>query len=222
MLQTVKCSDIVRLGRNMAVCVGVRHDHAVLCFLVPESENTRHRADVSLSLCDSAEAGIRPDQRVRCVGRVHGTALQAEGRMPAAAMRRILSMLERENTFQASEHATSQPRGPRVSAQRRGIVAWHAQAEPPMRGGGLRVFRRTGQEWAEHERTGHGRAGGQPARQSAPQERARRQAGQSFTQRFNLPPGELPRDLPDQQTGQYPSQSCGRAQTSPECESLHA
>lgn len=185
MLQTVKCSDIVRLGRNMAVCVGVRQDHAILCFLVPESENTRHRADVSLSLCDSAEAGIRPDQRVRCVGRTHGGALQAEGRMPAEAMRRILSMLERENTLQAAEQPGSVRSGPRASAQRGGIVAWHAQAEPPLRGGGLRVFCRTGQEWAEHDGTGYGRAG-QPARR----ERAREQPGQRSARAHATPQRE--------------------------------
>ena len=172
MLRTLKWSDIVRLRRAMAVCVGGRHDHAILCFLVPDSENTRHRADVSLSLCESAEACLRPDQRVRCIGWVQVGAFQVQGRMPAEAMRRILSMLERENTFQAKEQSGSFVRIPRMTSVRGGIVAWHAQPAPPMREGGVRVFRRTGQEWAEHGQTGYGQAGRRQGRRAGGGHRA--------------------------------------------------
>ncbi|MBO1326061.1 hypothetical protein K2X14_10155 [Acetobacter sp. TBRC 12305] len=111
MINQINCADIVRLRRYDAVCVAVRHDACVLCFLVPGSENTRHRADIPLSMVESAQAGLAPDQRVRCVARPHRGTGAVVGHMPAATMRRIQAMLTRENTLAASEQAGSRGRG---------------------------------------------------------------------------------------------------------------
>lgn len=103
MTSQIRCADIVRLRRYDAVCVAARQGAPVLCFFVPDTETTRHRADISLSMCESAEAGLPPDRRVRCVGRTHGGGGQVVGRMPAPAMQRIHGMLAQEMARQAGE-----------------------------------------------------------------------------------------------------------------------
>ena len=103
MTQSVSYADVVRLRRTDAVCVGVHAGQALLCFLVPQAENTRHRADITLSWCESAQANLPPDVRVRCVVReraVHGPVV---GQLPQPAMQRIQAMIMRERTSQQVE-----------------------------------------------------------------------------------------------------------------------
>ncbi len=104
MTQSISYADVVRLHRTDAVCVGLRAGQALLCFLVPDAENTRHRADVALSWCESAQANLPPEVRVRCVVRertaVRGPVL---GRLPLPAMQRIQAMILRESTCLKAE-----------------------------------------------------------------------------------------------------------------------
>lgn len=129
MTDQINCADIVRLRRYDAVCVAVSRHACTMCFLVPDSENTRHRADISLSMIEAAQAGLAPDQRVRCVGRPQpGLRLAGAvvGRMPPQAMRRIQAMLARENALAAAEQVAGPWRGPVPVARMQG----HAYCPP--------------------------------------------------------------------------------------------
>jgi hypothetical protein len=103
MIQSVSYADVVRLHRTDAVCVGLRAGLPLLCFLVPESENTRHRADVPLSWCESAQANLPPEVRVRCVVRERAVRGPVVGQLPQPAMQRIHAMIARERTSQTVE-----------------------------------------------------------------------------------------------------------------------
>ncbi|MFT8419619.1 MAG: hypothetical protein ABF636_12445 [Acetobacter sp.] len=103
MTQSVSYADVVRLHRMDAVCVGARAGHALLCFLVPEAENTRHRADVALSWCESAQANLPPQVRVRCVVNARHVRGPVVGQLPPPAMQRIHAMLLRESSAQTVE-----------------------------------------------------------------------------------------------------------------------
>ncbi|WP_338332010.1 hypothetical protein [Acetobacter sp. LMG 32666] len=103
MTQSISYADVVRLRRADAVCVGVQGGHALLCFLVPEAENTRHRADVALSWCESAQANLPPEVRVRCVVNERSVRGLVVGQLPPPAMQRIQAMLMRERSSQTVE-----------------------------------------------------------------------------------------------------------------------
>ncbi|WP_354859521.1 hypothetical protein [Acetobacter fabarum] len=103
MIQSVSYADVVRLHRTDAVCVGLRAGLPLLCFLVPEAENTRHRADVPLSWCESAQANLPPEVRVRCVVRERAVRGPVVGQLPQPAMQRIHAMIARERTSQTVE-----------------------------------------------------------------------------------------------------------------------
>ena len=103
MTRSVSYADVVRLHRTDAVCVGVRAGQALLCFLVPEAEITRHRADVALSWCESAQANLPPDVRVRCVVREQAMRGAVVGQVPQPAMQRIQAMIVREGRTQTAE-----------------------------------------------------------------------------------------------------------------------
>ncbi|MCP1241757.1 hypothetical protein GOB86_10930 [Acetobacter lambici] len=103
MTQSISYADVVRLHRADAVCVGVLAGRALLCFLVPEAENTRHRADVALSWCESAQANLPPEMRVRCVVNERSVRGPVVGQLPPPAMQRIQAMLMRERSSQTVE-----------------------------------------------------------------------------------------------------------------------
>ena len=109
MTRSVSYADVVRLHRTDAVCVGVRAGQALLCFLVPEAETTRHRADVALSWCESAQANLPPEVRVRCVVREQAMRGAVVGQLPQPAMQRIRAMIMREGSARKAEGG-SQPR----------------------------------------------------------------------------------------------------------------
>ena len=103
MTRSVSYADVVRLHRTDAVCVGVRAGQALLCFLVPEAETTRHRADVALSWCESAQANLPPEVRVRCVVSERAVRGAVVGQLPQPAMQRIQAMILREGSAQKAE-----------------------------------------------------------------------------------------------------------------------
>ncbi|MGG6429369.1 hypothetical protein ACQ5TV_05230 [Acetobacter ghanensis] len=103
MTQSICYADVVRLSRTDSVCVGVHAGQALLCFMVPPAENTRHRADVSLSWCESAQANLPPDVRVRCVVQARQVRAPVVGQLPPSTMQRIHATIMRERTSQTAE-----------------------------------------------------------------------------------------------------------------------
>ncbi|PAL24783.1 hypothetical protein B9K05_08795 [Acetobacter syzygii] len=103
MTRSISYADVVRLHRTDAVCVGVHARQALLCFLVPSAETTRHRADISLSWCESAQANLPPEARVRCVVQERSVRGPVVGQLPPEAMQRIRTMIMREQTSQTAE-----------------------------------------------------------------------------------------------------------------------
>lgn len=71
--------------------------------LVPEAETTRHRADVALSWCESAQANLPPEVRVRCVVSERAVRGAVVGQLPQPAMQRIQAMILREGSAQKAE-----------------------------------------------------------------------------------------------------------------------
>lgn len=115
MTQSIHYADVVRLHRTDAVCVGVHAGQTLFCFLVPPAENTRHRADISLSWCESAQANLPPEVRVRCIVQARPVRGAVVGSLPQSTMQRIHTMIMRESSSQTREggwpHQTTHSKG---------------------------------------------------------------------------------------------------------------
>ncbi|WP_143217251.1 hypothetical protein, partial [Acetobacter indonesiensis] len=62
----MRTGTVIRFKRYDAVCVGSLHGVSYVCRVIATTEATWHRADVPLSMVECADAGLRPDVRIRC------------------------------------------------------------------------------------------------------------------------------------------------------------
>ncbi|MBO1361790.1 hypothetical protein J2D73_18570 [Acetobacter sacchari] len=97
------CGNVLQFKRGHAVCVGYDDKRPMFVFVMPPSDETRHRADITLGLMQHVTSGLHPDSRFRCVIRpisVHGTLV---GELGHSAMAAILAGCELEAEAQRFE-----------------------------------------------------------------------------------------------------------------------
>lgn len=93
---------VMRFRRYDVVCLGELHGVSYLCRVIAATEATWHRADVPLSMTECADAGLRPDVRVRCWPRaaVGGVVV---GQLSGVTMARVIAAVKREAAMRAFE-----------------------------------------------------------------------------------------------------------------------
>lgn len=107
-MRILEPGHVVRFRRHDAVCVGSMCGVPYLCRVIAATGATWHRADVPLSLAECADAGTRPDVRVRCWPKA-GAAGVIVGKLSTVSMTRINATVRREAALRAFEEGWRLP-----------------------------------------------------------------------------------------------------------------
>ncbi|WP_157765148.1 hypothetical protein [Acetobacter senegalensis] len=94
--------SVIRFRRHDAVCLGEIHGVSYVCRVIATTETTWHRADVPLSMVECADAGLRPDARIRCWPKA-ATGGVVVGRLSGTTMARVIAAVKREAQMRAFE-----------------------------------------------------------------------------------------------------------------------
>lgn len=98
----MRTGTVIRFKRYDAVCVGSLHGVSYVCRVIATTEATWHRADVPLTMIECADAGLRPDVRVRCWPKA-ATGGVVIGRLTGVTTARIIAAVKREAGMRAFE-----------------------------------------------------------------------------------------------------------------------
>lgn len=104
-MQILRHGDIVRFKRCDALCVGIVSGLSLLCGIMPATENTWHRADLPLSMLECANAGLRPDVRIRCWPRFGLMRGNVSGRASNALLIAVGGRVQREAMLRQFENS---------------------------------------------------------------------------------------------------------------------
>ncbi|KAA8387628.1 hypothetical protein FKW31_02995 [Acetobacter sp. DmW_136] len=104
-MQILQRGDIVRFKRRDALCVGIMSGLSLLCDIMPATENIWHRADLLLSMLECANAGLRPDVRIRCWPRFGLMRGNVSGRAPNALLIAVDGRVQREAMLRQFENS---------------------------------------------------------------------------------------------------------------------
>lgn len=102
----MRTGTVIRFKRYDVVCVGSLHGVSYVCRVIATTEATWHRADVPLTMIECADAGLRPDVRVRCWPKA-ATGGVAMGRLSSMTTARLIAAVKREAGMQAFEDGWS-------------------------------------------------------------------------------------------------------------------
>lgn len=85
--------SVIRFRRHDVVCLGEMHGVPYVCRVIAATEATWHRADVPLSMVECADAGLRPDVRIRCRPKagIRGVVI---GRLSGVTMERVIAAVK--------------------------------------------------------------------------------------------------------------------------------
>ncbi|WP_140385929.1 MULTISPECIES: hypothetical protein [Acetobacter] len=98
--------SVIRFQRHDVVCLGEMHGVPYVCRVIAATEATWHRADVPLSMAECADAGLRPDVRIRCWPKA-GVGGAVIGRLSGVTMGRVIAAVKREAGLRAFEDGWS-------------------------------------------------------------------------------------------------------------------
>ena len=98
----ITTGHVMRFRRYDAVCLGELHGVSYLCRVIAATESTWHRADVPISMVECAEAGLRPDVRIRCWPKA-GVRGAVVGRLSGVTMARVIAAVQREARLRVFE-----------------------------------------------------------------------------------------------------------------------